>query len=385
MKQFLMIFTLLSVCATGMKAKTIYWLTFIDTTDPNVGAIDINIKERLYSRWIEPVNAVLKENGYTIDTSNNIYGYNVTPENCRSIVQGLTCSTEDIVVFYYVGHGTENTGTSKYPLMWMAQSNANKLIPLSWVHDKLKSKGARLTVSIGMCCNAAQNIPGRNSPTFDVNYGNTYVDEEMASCIKKLFLNYSGDIVVTSSSPGESSRAFNDPSLGPMDIFSYCLIDQFCNVQPSNWDDMLSDLRNNSNYISTTLYGETQTAIWTANLSSASTPSKTGVVKPTTTTTSSSTKDKIIASLNSRLAYITDNNASDKIEVAEETETMFASGCIVRIISQDGNVVVDKEDYSTFIGRISTSRILMNVSVVDLEVNDFGKITSLRVREVYKK
>ena len=56
----------------------------------------------------------------------------------------------------------------------------------------------------------------------------------------------------------------------------------------------------------------------------------------------------------------------------------------VRIMSQDGDVVVDKESISDYLGRISTSRLLMNVSVDDLKVNQDGQIISLRVRELYK-
>ena len=53
-------------------------------------------------------------------------------------------------------------------------------------------------------------------------------------------------------------------------------------------------------------------------------------------------------------------------------------------MSQDGNLVVDKENISIFLGRIATSRLLENVIVVDATANDSG-INSLRVREVYKK
>ena len=187
MKKLLLLFMLCLSFSTGMYAKTIHWLTFIDTTDRNVGEIDKSSRQLLYSRWIDLVNTTLKDNGYSVNIV-DIYDSKTTPENCKAIVNGLNCDSEDIIVFYYIGHGTENTGASKYPLMLMGQINASKFIPLSWVHNTLKSKGARLTISIGMCCNARQGVTGKIEPTFGANYGNTYVSEEQSNCIKKMFL-----------------------------------------------------------------------------------------------------------------------------------------------------------------------------------------------------
>ena len=70
--------------------------------------------------------------------------------------------------------------------------------------------------------------------------------------------------------------------------------------------------------------------------------------------------------------------------MAGKLEQVFANNTIVRIMSQDGSFVVNKEEISMFLGRIATSRLLENVTVVDATAND-SKINSLRVREVYKK
>lgn len=74
----------------------------------------------------------------------------------------------------------------------------------------------------------------------------------------------------------------------------------------------------------------------------------------------------------------------ERISLAGKLEQVFANNTIVRIMSQDGSFVVNKEEISMFLGRIATSRLLENVTVVDATAND-SKINSLRVREVYKK
>ena len=398
MKKLSILFVmLLGITATQIQAKTIHWLTFIDTTDENVGEIDQNTRKILYARWINLVNASLKEQGYNVNVI-DIYGSKTSPENCKNIVNDLDCGSEDIVMFYYVGHGTENSNTSRYPLMLMAQSNVSKFVPLSWVHNTLKKKGARLTISIGMCCNARQGAPGRIAPSFGINYGNTYVDQDMSESIKKMFLNYKGDMIITSASPAESSWAC-DSNIGPTDYFTLNLLIQFNNILPDknnpDWENMMREIKQsvyddvkNCEGIQRRFPGSTQTPIWDCNLVAASRPSVTHPTPPTTTTNKNKDDKTIMKTdLDRVLSFISSANVGEQQRIAEveKIKSKFASDLTVRIMSQDGDVVVDKESISTFLGRIATSRLLMNVSVVDFSVNQNGKISSLRVSEVYKK
>lgn len=404
MKKFAILFLmLLGVVAAQVQAKTIHWLTFIDTTDPNVGEVDKNTRKILYARWIDLVNASLKEQGYNVNII-DIYGSNTSPETCTRIINEFKCKAdEDIVVFYYVGHGTENTGTSKFPLMLMAQSDVNKFIPHDWVHAMLLKNHPRLTVSISMCCNARQGVPGRIAPTFSTNYGNSYIDKDMSECIKKMFLNYKGDIKITSASPAESSWAC-DSNIGPTDFFTINLLDQFNNVLPTqnnpDWksmmrtikEDVYEDVRSCEG-IQRRFPGSTQTPYWECagvsegNLISTNRPPVTNPTPPTTTTTPKDDRTILKTELDRVLSFISSTNVDrqQRVSAIEKIKPVFTDNMTVRIMSQDGNVVVDREDISTFLGRIATSRLLKNISVVDFNINQNGQISSLRVREVYKK
>lgn len=388
---------LLGVMATQVEAKTIHWLTFIDTTDPNVGETDQNTRKILYARWIDLVNASLKEQGYNVNII-DIYGSKTSPENCKNIINDFDCKQgEDIVVFYYVGHGTENTGTSKFPLMLMASSDVNKFIPHDWVHNKLKSLNPRLTVTISMCCNARQGAPGRIAPTFSPNYGNAYIDQATSESIKKMFLDYTGDIKITSATPPESSWGCNS-NIGLTDFFTLNLLIQFNEQLPKNsnpnWISMMKDVKNGVSSdvrtcepIQLRFPGTTQTPYWESNLSSASRPSVTKPTPPDPNPTPKDDKTIMKTELDRVLSFISSTNVGDdkRAEVADKLESLFPRNMVVRMMSQDGNVVVDKETISTFLGRISTSNLLMNVSVVDFDMSQDGEISSLKVREVYKK
>ena len=399
MKKFaILLLMLLGVMATQVQAKTIHWLTFIDTTDPNVGETDQNTRKILYARWIDLVNASLKEQGYDVNII-DIYGSNTSPETCTKTINEFKCTPdEDIVVFYYVGHGTENTGTSKFPLMLMASNDVNKFIPHDWVHETLMKNHPRLTVTISMCCNARQGAPGRIAPTFTPNYGNAYIDQAMSESIKKMFLDYTGDIKITSATPPESSWGCNS-NIGLTDFFTLNLLIQFNEQLPKNsnpnWISMMEKIQERVSYdvrtcepIQLRFPGTTQTPYWKSNLSPASRPSGTKPTPPDPTPTPEDDDRTIIKrDLDKVLSFISSPNADedDRVEVAEKIEPAFARNLIVRMMSQDGEVVVDKESISTFLGRISTSSLIKNVSVVDFSMNQNGQITSLKVREVYNK
>lgn len=386
-------FIIFLICFVGLytNAQTIHWLTFIDTTDKNVGRLDVNGREVLYNHFVNVVNSALAEKGYKSNIQ-DVYGTSLTPQKCKDIVSNVICGPNDIVVFYYIGHGTHGTvGGDVWPLMWMAQGDPDKLVPLKWVHDQLKSKGARLTASIGMCCNVYQPIKRSETPSFSVNYGNTYLTDTEKKSIQQMFLENKGDFLLSSASPGQSSGG-GDTALGPMDFFTCVLVkvfEDYAYTGDLDWKGLFGDVKDIINEAT----GGQQTPIFVSNITKSSAtptpaPASTpvAVTPPISTQATVSTNQEWLNKIGVALDNLIDNRQSEtgRIAQANELEKVFASNAVVKVMGQDGNVVIDKSSAEDFIGRLATSRILLKVTPVNVTVNG-NMITELKVKEAYKK
>lgn len=403
----LVTFTICLIAVVFMlSAQKIHWITFIDTDDQNVGEIDVLGREVLYNNFINQVNAALAPVGYKSEM-HDYYGSRVSPENCKAIVEGLKTGSDDIIVFYYIGHGgrpsSKNVDYIKahpFPQMCFAQWDEKKFIPLEWVGEKLSSKGARLAVTIGMCCNNPGDISIKDAPKFSPNYGAAYMSENKIAKIQELFLNTKGSVIATSASPGQPSSTFVS-DFGEIDAYTTVLCLFFKHIldnytEKLTWDDLFSILHNEVN----TASKGRQTPFHQPKLTSANAPNtKTSTVpsqkevenvqrqQPAQASKNTGNGADWVNKLNDILASLIDTSLpeDDRIHLEMAVSDLFAKNAQVRMLSQDGDIVIDRESASSFLGRLATSRLLLNVSVVEGDFDANQQITQLKVKEVYKK
>ena len=395
---------LLSVVA--VEAQTIHWITFIDTNDENVGKIDVLGRKVLYSHFVNEVNAALAPLGYNSDIQ-DFYGDRVTPENCKSSVELLRVNNpDDIIVFYYIGHGgrpiTDPAYMMEHPYPQMCMQlkfPESKYIPLEWVYKELSSKGARLSVTIGMCCNSLSNISIKERPTFSPNYGATYMSGKKLARIQELFLAKKGNVLSTSASPTQISGCFKS-DFGVIDRYTTVLCDIFNSVLDTydktlTWDDLLEKISTiidrNTNSEQTPIH---ETHLVAATIPTAKTPNvptKQQVQQTQQQQTPGSTKkqgngDEWINDLTNKLGTLINVNVGeyDRRQLEGDLNSLFAPGALVRILPQDSSTSIDKEDAKEFLGRLATSSLLLKVAVVEGTFDSNKKIFSLKVRELYK-
>ena len=136
-------------------------------------------------------------------------GDDFSGNNLRSVVNNLYCNSNDVIIFYYIGHGFRyDNQTSQWPNLCVGY-NDNTSVSFQWVINQLKSKGAKLTITVAECCNreigmpepVVKNIKGVASLSFNIRNPERY---------KELFENTRGAIIASSSKPGETSVVSDD-------------------------------------------------------------------------------------------------------------------------------------------------------------------------------
>ena len=177
-----LVFTLMAGAAYG---GTFHAIIFANTQDANIGesvAVD-------YGRMSIEMTTIAKSIGYPIKK----YFYYGTKDkfsrgNLSAVISSLNCSQDDIIFFYYSGHGGRAAnGNNKFPEMCLNVNEpltVSHLYPLMDVYQKLKDKNARLTLVMGDLCNSVINGYFRDTNT---SKGATVLSKETCDVYKNLF------------------------------------------------------------------------------------------------------------------------------------------------------------------------------------------------------
>ena len=161
------------------KAK-LHLIIVANTNDPSISA-STEADKKSVSYFFEQVAGTLKE-GYGEKLNFELKKHEIYGDkyNKASVVQAINdtrkvVGANDIVVFYYSGHGFNDKGkTSIYPSLDLRPGdhlpfNANSTISLEEVFSDIKNNmKPRLTLVIGDCCNTDEGlsmIPGSSLPT----------------------------------------------------------------------------------------------------------------------------------------------------------------------------------------------------------------------------
>lgn len=410
MKRLISILSLFVVLSVN--AQVIHWITFIDTTDPLVGECNKTGRYVLYSHFIEIVNDVMADNGYKSEI-HDYHGTSMTPQNCKRVLDGLCCDPNDIVIFYYIGHGTHDPEDRDcFPLMKLGSKDESKFIPLRWVHNQLKDKNPALLVTISVCSNTFSQTTTNDSPmfyagniseegaTFDVSFGNKFLTEIEKQAIKGLFLGSRGDIIFSSASPGQHSYACTT-QFGFMDLFTTVFVYNFetgAEVGELDWETLLSDIQYGvHNSLKNKI--DNQTPYFECNISSSDSVSNSQTVSESTDSTSNEFRDLIarqvqmkVDLLNECISNMADENNSlqDRLNCKKQalslfiadgdsysTEGIYKDGVIVETTSQYRKRPIRRLVKDYFDGLIHNKYSKVDISstqVFEIDVTDLKKI-----------
>lgn len=139
----------------------------------------------------------------------------------------LSVNPDDVVIFYYSGHGANPGGGDRWPMLGIEGQSTPvpNLLKLSSVKKTLQSKNPRFLITMADACN--KPMPG------SADRGRRQSNQPAG--FKKLFLGYKGTIIASSSIPYQYS--YGDPQNGG--LFTQQFLNALNQVQASpnpNWE-----------------------------------------------------------------------------------------------------------------------------------------------------
>lgn len=232
MKKILCIIAGMALCFHAIvKADNVkvHAIVFCNTDDEKIGKSCENDQER----FVNELGTIATALGCEVDWLNVYTGKECNKPNLESAISGLRCSANDIIFFYYSGHGVHAQADPTDG--WLPQMCLNyksydqdKFVPVTYVRDKIASKGARLSIILTDCCNnEAEWVTVKSLIASDDKATNTdAIDVER---LKKLFYESRGTVIATSSKRGQVSY-------GPKDggCFSAAFWDEIYRIEQGN-------------------------------------------------------------------------------------------------------------------------------------------------------
>jgi hypothetical protein len=165
----------------------------------------------------------------------------------ETALDNLKPATNDIVIFYYSGHGYSNgqNTTQAYPQFDLRQSRFDDItvatLNASDVYNRIKAKNARLNLIITDCCNSNLGLLKPEGKNF-AQTAKSLMTWEKSFCYD-LFMKSKGSILATAAKKGQ--YAYGNTDLGG--YFTSNIItamekhlSKFQNASPT-WDSIIAE------------------------------------------------------------------------------------------------------------------------------------------------
>lgn len=158
----------------------------------------------------------------------------VTSTEIFSILDTLSIESDDVVLFYFSGHGYRTRAKKEWwPTLYLKNEQAG--IDLGDVLSLIRSKQPRLTVVIADCCNNVVYLPDLLAPIRPFAMKRKMV---LFNPYHDLFVNQKGEVIIAAARPGDVGLATNTGGIFTssfLESMESLLVDQ----RPLRWDDLL--------------------------------------------------------------------------------------------------------------------------------------------------
>ncbi len=229
----------------------LHLLVIADTLDKEIGSSCSKDMKRI----IETFNGLTNFLGIKFFTK-TICGKEYSKKNVQTAINNLRPAANDIVVFYYSGHGFRLPEQSRrrYPFIKLKtlhksrQDVIDNSINMEDIFVSIKKKGARFNLVLSDCCNNdifSTNAKG-TKPGKTKGSGVEWSEDN----IRNLFLNKDPmSILMTSAQSGQKASS-NDDFGGFFSYYFKVSMENYCSKLKNNvtWDLVLQDTQKQTTY-----------------------------------------------------------------------------------------------------------------------------------------
>lgn len=192
---------------TDEKAVTLHVIIVANTNDPEIGTTCMLDKDRTLKIYTDLAEFM----GIKLDVK-TIFGNDYNKQNVQDAVTALKPAKQDIVVFYYSGHGYSKSDQKQYPYMELRSKSFQGLdensINIEDVYNLIKQKGARVSLVMSDCCNTLPETPAAVSGEVALTRSSS-LGWSLNNCLQLFLPTAPVSILMTAAKKGEMSAGNN--------------------------------------------------------------------------------------------------------------------------------------------------------------------------------
>lgn len=360
-------------------ARTFHFLGMFDTDDPTIGN-EMDLERKCIMNDIRTIGAALAEDGYETKISVK-YGENCGKSSLMQMINNLTVRPDDVVMFYYGGHGAraESERRDSFPQMCLGEKYTDNYVPATLIKNMILQKNPRLTIVFTGCCNSKDgNVSVKDTEVRSQGY--TALSADNKEAYRRLFLHHTGVVQMTSSKAGEYSWVGKDvPSYFALYLLTGLDFIGEGRIKP-DWDELCTAVEealstrqfvNDNRIYYQHPYKKINTKYVGPNWGAGETDIK--------------YVDDTAGNLGIALSMLVDKSRSVDFRLQQVPVVMnryFSPDSKIITLGRDMCTVVDYEDASTFLRRIAMSPYIEQINIIEHvgEKNNFLRVHEVRTR-----
>jgi hypothetical protein len=345
-------------------SQTFHAIVFADTDDPEIGSSVNHDLDKIRNE----IGAIVNATGMWLEAYYKS-GEEANKEQLLAVLQNLHCGSEDVVFFYYSGHGGRAINDkSKFPQI-VFEASDSEAYPLYKIDEAIAAKQPKFRIVMGDLCNS---LSAGLTVKSEIGSGKSIIKSEPAVVYETLFKNLRGSVLVASSKAGETSAALTNGG-----AFTLCFLNELGRMVSGNHQPDWKILMENTQ--KATFQAAKHTPVFDIHINSV--PPQPNPPNPNPTPTNNL--------LINALMQMADNGAelATRINLVQSVlhEYFDSPHAIVEIFGKDGTIRLARESAQIFLERVSTSFQLISFVELDVKKTNNGKITYIKLHEIYKQ